>query len=172
MHRIRESILQKTEITLHEVEKSLFLNPNSGEEDDDTGSSPPSCGRGSSPRRHPSSLTSDGYIEFLRGDGSQDPKLVQSTAHVTSTEKKKENMIGGDWRRLASSAGSAEDSPQSPREDAYQFIADLRVMTLQADLFLQRQKSLHQSLRVELAALEMNDDARSTSKGNRQIKLE
>ncbi|CAE7592486.1 unnamed protein product, partial [Symbiodinium microadriaticum] len=64
-HRIRGRIIDKAEIIFHEVEKSLFLDPN---EDDDESEDASAC----EDDAHVASLNpgrlSDEYIDFLRGE--------------------------------------------------------------------------------------------------------
>lgn len=150
--RIKEKIVEKADGILHEVEKSLFVNPNASEHSDKL----PLNGRPNS--SHVISRTSDALIDVLRGayDGDIE-KLKRSPYSCTNRENSSDSHNDTAIDRSRKIRGSVDLHSSSPRDEAYQHIADLRVMNLQADLFLQRQRTLHQSLSVELSALEMND---------------
>ena len=151
--------MEKADIMLHEAQKSLFVNPNGDEDMDgvrgtEWAAASSVSGRGNQQHRRNGEKVlvkkSDDLIDFIRGEFNDESGV---SSHVNTGGKSPYKV----HRRIRQEEQGGLSTPVVPREDAFQFIADLRVMNLQADLFLQRQKSMQQSLRVELAALEMND---------------
>jgi hypothetical protein len=175
--RIREKVVEKAGCIIHEVEKSLFFNPNDeqyeqnggGEGEDDVWSASEGETHAAKLHRkrpkgtHVVTRTSDDLIDVIRGDYHDDIERLKRSPYKRKGRDEGRGVCDQVSLSRGSHDGGGADSPRkeskhtSPRDDAFKFIADLRVMNLQADLFLQRQKSLHQSLSVELSALEMND---------------